>query len=162
MQDAQGSAELAGDFCEELPFIQGVILARAVAADEGAVQVAEHQHGEDAAIVPHEDVNARLKEGIQTAVLSADAEALSAEASIVTAEAKGESWLQRNWRPLTMLVFVSIITNNYVIAPYAQALLEASVSLPTPPDLWALIKIGLGGYVVGRLAEKCVKAWQVR
>ena len=51
---------------------------------------------------------------------------------------------------------------NYIVAPYAQALLGASVSLPTPPDLWALIKIGLGGYVVGCSAEKCVKAWQVR
>jgi hypothetical protein len=34
------------------------------------------------------------------------------------------------------------------------------VSLPTPPDLWALIKLGLGGYVVGRSAEKCVTAWK--
>jgi hypothetical protein len=58
-----------------------------------------------------------------------------------------------------MMVFVFIVANNYIIAP-AQALSGASVSLPTPPDLWALIKIGLGGYVVGRSAEKCVAAWK--
>lgn len=53
-----------------------------------------------------------------------------------------------------------IVANNYLIAPDAQALFDRSVSLPTPPDLWALIKIGLGGYVMGRSAEKCVAAWK--
>jgi hypothetical protein len=110
--------------------------------------------------IPDQDLGAKLKASIQTALLSADAEALQSQAGIVTAEAKGESWLQRNWRPVTMMVFVFIVANNYIIAPYAQAISGASVSLPTPPDLWALIKIGLGGYVVGRSAEKCVAAWK--
>lgn len=110
--------------------------------------------------VPDQDLSAKLKASIQTAVLSADVSTLEAQAGIITAEAKGESWLQRNWRPVTMMVFVFIVANNYVIAPYAQALFDRSVSLPTPPDLWALIKIGLGGYVVGRSAEKCVTAWK--
>ena len=110
--------------------------------------------------VPDQDLGARLKASIQTAVLSADVSALEAQAGIIGAEAKGESWLQRNWRPVTMMVFVFIVANNYVIAPYAQAIFDRSVSLPTPPDLWALIKIGLGGYVVGRSAEKCVAAWR--
>lgn len=112
--------------------------------------------------IPDQDLNARLKAGIQSAVLSADAEALQAQAGIVTAEAKGESWLQRNWRPLTMMVFVSIVFNNYILAPYLQALTGWSVALVTPPDLWALNKLGLGGYVVGRSAEKCVGAWKGR
>jgi hypothetical protein len=110
--------------------------------------------------IPDQDLGAKLKASIQTAVLSADAQALQEQAGIVTAEAKGESWLQRNWRPLTMMVFVAIVVNNYIVAPYAQAIFDCSVSLPTPPDLWALIKIGLGGYVVGRSAEKCVAAWK--
>jgi hypothetical protein len=110
--------------------------------------------------VPDQDLNATLKASIQAAVLSADASALEAQAGIVGAEARGESWLQRNWRPMTMLVFVFIVANNYVIAPYAQAIFNRSVALPPPPDLWALIKIGLGGYVVGRSAEKCVAVWK--
>jgi hypothetical protein len=61
---------------------------------------------------------------------------------------------------MTMLVFVFIVANNYILAPYLQAMFGWSVSLQTPPDLWALIKIGLGGYVVGRSAEKCVSAWK--
>jgi len=105
--------------------------------------------------------NARLKASIQTAVLSADAEALQEQAGIITAEAKGESWLQRNWRPMTMLIFVGIVANNYIIAPYVGLFAPGyKLILDTPPDLWALIKIGLGGYVVGRSAEKCVAAWK--
>jgi hypothetical protein len=110
--------------------------------------------------VPDQDLGAKLKAGIQAAVLSADVSALEAQAAVVTAEARGESWLQRNWRPLTMMVFVAIVFNNYLLAPYLQAMFGWSVSLATPPDLWALIKIGLGGYVVGRSAEKCVAAWK--
>jgi hypothetical protein len=110
--------------------------------------------------IPDQDLNARLKASIQTAVLTADSNALQAQAGIITAEAKGESGLQRNWRPLTMMVFVFIVFNNYILAPYLQAMFSWSVSLQTPPDLWALIKIGLGGYVVGRSAEKCVAAWK--
>jgi hypothetical protein len=111
--------------------------------------------------VSDQDLNAKLKAGIQTAVLSADAAALHAQAGIIMAEAKGESWLQRNWRPLTMLIFVSIVLNNYILAPYIGLFAPSyKLVLDTPPDLWALIKLGLGGYVVGRSAEKCVAAWK--
>ena len=34
------------------------------------------------------------------------------------------------------------------------------VMLDIPPDMWDLLKIGLGGYVVGRSAEKGAKAWK--
>ena len=110
--------------------------------------------------VPDQDLGAKLKASIQAAVLSADTSALETQAGVVTAEAKGESWLQRNWRPLTMMVFVAIVVNNYLLAPYMQAIFSWSVSLDTPPDLWALIKLGLGGYVMGRSAEKCITAWK--
>lgn len=110
--------------------------------------------------IPDKDLAAKLKGDIQLAVLNTDADALKEQAGIVTAEAQGESWLQRNWRPLTMLVFVFVVFNNYILAPYL-ALFNAgwSLKLDTPPDLWALIKIGMGGYIVGRSGEKIMKAY---
>ncbi|MCS7280543.1 MAG: hypothetical protein NZ583_02795 [Desulfobacterota bacterium] len=33
-------------------------------------------------------------------------------------------------------------------------------SLEIPPDMWTLLEIGIGGYVVGRSAEKIVKTWK--
>jgi len=53
-----------------------------------------------------------------------------------------------------MLVFVAIIANNYLLYPYLALFWTKAPMLELPPDLWALLKIGLGGYTVGRSAEK--------
>jgi len=76
---------------------------------------------------------------------------LESQKEIIIAEATGHSWLQRNWRPITMLVFVYIIAHNYIIAP-----LFSLKFLPIPPDMWALLKLGIGGYIIGRSAEKTI------
>ena len=83
-----------------------------------------------------------------------------AQASVITAEAKGESWLQRNWRPMTMLVFVFIIFNNYILYPYLKLIFNAGVMLETPDQLWQLLKLGISGYIVGRSVEKGIKYWK--
>jgi hypothetical protein len=36
-------------------------------------------------------------------------ELLKAKASIIMAEAQGQSWIQRNWRPITMLTFLVLV-----------------------------------------------------
>ena len=59
-----------------------------------------------------------------------------------------------------MLVFVVIIANNYIIYPYLSLFWPEAPTLEIPPDMWGLLKIGLGGYVVGRSAEKAVTAWK--
>lgn len=110
--------------------------------------------------IPDKDLAANLNAQISALIINADTTALQAQSANIQAEAKGESWLQRNWRPITMMVFVSIVANNYLIAPYIGLFAPSyKLILETPPDLWALIKIGLGGYVVGRSGEKMVKAW---
>lgn len=110
--------------------------------------------------IPDKDLAANLNAQISALIINADTSALQAQSQNIQAEAKGESWLQRNWRPITMMVFVSIVANNYLIAPYIGLFAPSyKLILDTPPDLWALIKIGLGGYVVGRSGEKMVKAW---
>tara|TARA_B110000116_G_scaffold269238_1_gene284786 strand:- start:564 stop:968 length:405 start_codon:yes stop_codon:yes gene_type:complete len=81
---------------------------------------------------------------------------LQASAGIVTAEANSDHWLAANWRPITMLTFVFIIANNYILYPYLSLFFEEAPKLVIPPDMWALLKIGLGGYVVGRSVEKAV------
>lgn len=83
---------------------------------------------------------------------------LETQGKIITAEANSEHWLVSAWRPITMLTFVFIVASNYIIAPYASALF--SVTIPTlalTPEIWELIKLGLGGYVIGRSAEKVAK-----
>jgi len=80
--------------------------------------------------------------------------------NIIIAEAQGGSWLQRNWRPVTMLVFVAIIANNYILFPYVQLFGGPAVKLEIPPDMWGLLKLGIGGYIIGRSAEKGIDRWK--
>jgi hypothetical protein len=81
-----------------------------------------------------------------------------AQAKVIIAEAQGESWLQRNWRPILMLTIVFIVANNYVIAPYISLFGYKSLALELPETMWNLMNIGVGGYVVGRSGEKIATA----
>jgi hypothetical protein len=85
---------------------------------------------------------------------------LKGAVDIILAEARGESWLQRNWRPLLMLTCIAIIANNYVLYPYVKAIFGWGVALDLPESLWELLKIGVGGYVVGRSLEKGLDVWK--
>ena len=77
----------------------------------------------------------------------------------IIAETKGESWLQRNWRPITMLSFVTIIVNNYIIYPYLKLFWHDAPLMEIPTDMWGLLKIGIGGYIVSRGGEKMMRMW---
>jgi hypothetical protein len=81
---------------------------------------------------------------ITTQVINLEAKLLQAQSSIIVAEAKSQSWIARNWRPITMLTFLVLIICD------AFGLTEFRLS----EQAWDLLKIGIGGYVVGRSAEK--------
>lgn len=77
--------------------------------------------------------------------------------NIIIAETKSQSWLARNWRPILMLTIIAIIANNYVLFPYLNLFTSKVTMLVLPDHLWALLKIGVGGYIVGRSAEQVAK-----
>ena len=85
---------------------------------------------------------------------------LESAMNIIVAEAKSEHWIVASWRPLTMLTFTGIVANNYILYPYLSLFWSAAPALVLPPEMWGLLKIGLGGYVVGRSVEKTTKAWR--
>lgn len=78
-----------------------------------------------------------------------DAQFAAEQSKVVVAEVQSQSWLARNWRPILMLTFTYIIAHNYVIAPLFHV-----PSATIPVDMWDLLKIGMGGYIIGRSAEK--------
>jgi len=108
-------------------------------------------------LVPDKDLAAKIKAGIAQSVEDNAAKLDLAGTSIIKAEAAGESWLQRNWRPILMLTIVSIIFNNYVLAPYLSLFTDKVTILDLPGGLWALLNVGVGGYVAGRSGEKIAK-----
>lgn len=87
-----------------------------------------------------------LQSALYIKVMDYEGKMLDAKASIVNAEATGQSWLQRNWRPITMLTFLLMVVCDVF----------GLLTFRLPPQAWTLLQIGLGGYVVGRSAEKIV------
>ncbi len=96
----------------------------------------------------HELKRIELQQALQAAVLERSSEIERAAAEVVKSEAQGQSWLQRTWRPITMLTFVALIVARW-LGWSAPNLGEAEVL-----KLWDIVEIGLGGYVIGRSAEK--------
>jgi hypothetical protein len=87
-----------------------------------------------------------LQVGLASNALEHEFKNLEAQKAIIVAEAAGESWLQRSWRPITMLSFLALIAADFF----------GFLVRPLPPEAWALLQLGLGGYVIGRSAEKVI------
>jgi hypothetical protein len=87
-----------------------------------------------------------LQASFLEAALEHEAKALERKSEIVLAEARGESWLQRSWRPVTMLVFLGLVVFDQF--GWLQFRLAS--------EAWTLLQLGIGGYVVGRSVEKTV------
>ena len=103
-----------------------------------------------------------VQENLVENMLEFEKDVLEIQGSIIGAEIKGESWLQRNWRPLFMCLFGFIVAWNYVLDPIGTWVSgwfggPAVPHLELPPQMWTLLITGIGGYIAGRSAEKIVK-----
>ncbi len=86
---------------------------------------------------------------IEGACIDYESKLLESRSKIIETESKGESWLQRNWRPMLMCISMFIVFNNYVLVPYFN------LPVTTLDDhIWTLMDLGVGGYVAGRSLEK--------
>lgn len=79
---------------------------------------------------------------------------LETAANVIMSEANSESWITRSWRPITMLTFVALIAAHWM------GFTAENLSPKEIDNLMELVKIGLGGYVVSRGAEKAIKEWK--
>ncbi len=105
-------------------------------------------------LFPDQVARDKAKVELLTMQANGELEELKVRMSAIVAEAQSDSWLAANWRPITMLSFVFIIFNNWVLYPYFKAFGLPVIYLEVPVNVWDIIEIGLGGYVVGRSGEK--------
>jgi len=89
----------------------------------------------------------KIENGMAEKVLGYELELMKAQASVINTEAQGDSWLQKSWRPIVMLTFLALV----VLDSFGW------LANPLANEAWLLLQIGLGGYVIGRSAEKAVK-----
>ena len=86
----------------------------------------------------------RIQSDVQIKLLDYEKQMVIAKSSAITAEANGQSWLQRNWRPITMLTFLALVVcDSFGLLAFRLA-----------DQAWTLLQIGMGGYVIGRSCEK--------
>ncbi len=90
----------------------------------------------------------KLETAFAGKLLDYETKLMEAQSSMLGKEAMGHSWLQRNWRPITMLTFLTLVVCD------SLGLLRSDLR----PEAWTLLQIGLGGYVIGRSAEKVLPA----
>jgi hypothetical protein len=86
---------------------------------------------------------------IEGACIDYESKLLESKTTIIESEAKGESWLQRNWRPMLMCICMFVVFNNYVLVPYFNLRVTT-----LDEHIWTLMDLGVGGYVAGRSLEK--------
>ena len=111
--------------------------------------------------VPDKDLQEKLKAQLQTQLLQSHTQELTAAAKIIEAEAKA-GWFASSWRPLLMYVLIFILVWNYVIGPVIKVFTGAIISFELPGDVWTLLNVGLGGYVIGRSAESVARTMASR
>lgn len=101
-----------------------------------------HTSEEEKLLIKSEVV--KLQNTITESLIGYESQLLESKSKIITAEAQGQSWIQRNWRPITMLTFLGLVVfDAFGVLPFRLA-----------EDAWTLLQLGLTGYVVGRSVEK--------
>jgi len=100
-----------------------------------------------------------IRAEVEKQVLSTIADVTRTQGDVIMAEMKGESPLQRLWRPITALLFVWIV----FWFGFLQPLFVGWFGLPPLRvgdtlllQIIDLVKLCLGGYIGGRTLEKIV------
>lgn len=116
---------------------------------EPAVKLVDELHTSDEEKLALQSQIKAVENELLGKVIEYERQLLESKTAIITAEATGQSWLQRNWRPITMLVFLALVVMD------SFGWLANSLA----PQAWTLLQIGLGGYVAGRSAEKMTQQY---
>ncbi len=103
-------------------------------------------------VVTSDEEKMKAKNELSEIVFNALDQLYDNQKSIVELEAKG-NWLQRSWRPILMLSFGFIVIYAYFIEP-AFVDTDKPIADTLNDNFWGLLKIGMGGYIIGRSAEK--------
>ena len=107
--------------------------------------------------IPDPDKKAEAENKVRLALLENTKQIEASASQIILAEAKSESWIASSWRPILMFNITLIVSVNYLIFPLIEVATGSKLMIPLPDELWTLLTVGVGGYVVGRHGEKVAK-----
>lgn len=101
-------------------------------------------------VIPDPKAQADAKVKLMELAQKGEFAEMNARADIIKAEAASESWLAQSWRPILMLTFGALIVARWM------GFAAPGISDTEIIKLWDIVELGLGGYVIGRTAEKIV------
>lgn len=104
-------------------------------------------------VIPDQVAREQAKLKIMELSQAGELKEIDAAMAVIVAEASGKG-ITAKWRPYTMMVFVAIIANNYILYPYLSLFWDAAPALAIPDDMWQLLRVGIGGYIGSRGVEK--------
>lgn len=104
--------------------------------------------------IPDPDKKVDAENKVRLALLENSKQIEASASSIILAEAKSESWIASSWRPILMMNITAIVSVNFLVFPLVEVFTGTKLSIPLPPELWTLLTVGVGGYTIGRSAEK--------
>ena len=104
--------------------------------------------------IPDKAQAEELKAKITLAAMKADNAELKAATDIILAEANSESWLARNWRPITALSFVGCVVAHWL------GFTPENLSPESVDGVLDIILAMVSGYTLSRGAEKIVKTYK--
>jgi hypothetical protein len=116
---------------------------------EPAVKLIDEIHTSDEEKLKLQSEIKAVENELLAKVIDYESQLLANKTEIITAEATGQSWMQRNWRPITMLTFLALVVCDSF----------GWLANPLASEAWTLLQIGLGGYVAGRSAEKMTQQY---
>lgn len=111
-----------------------------------AAELIDNLHTSDEERLELQKQMMKIQTDLHARLLEYETKLMEARSSIITAEANSQSWIARNWRPITMLTFLVLVVLSSL----------GAFGVNMHEEFWAILKIGLGGYVIGRSAEKIV------
>lgn len=100
----------------------------------------------------------QFKTELYKALLLAFTQLWATQADVIKAEIQSDSWLTRSWRPITAtgIAFVLVAWYGFLVPIFVNWLgfPPLTVGDTLLEWLYTLLTMALGGYVVGRTAEK--------
>ena len=96
-----------------------------------------------------------IERNYQLEAMKLDVQLAAAQADVIKTEAQSQSWLTRNWRPITMLSFVFFVGVIIFTGGYVNGReIDKSFVL----YILEIIKYGISAYAIGRSGEKIAPA----
>lgn len=117
-------------------------------------------------VIPDPNKRMEVELEMNKALIASQGQIYESMKDVMVADAQSESWMTRNARPATVFWSLGTIswvvisgtidglTGTHILQPTIQALKQV------PSDLWNVVLVGIGGYILAKGGVDAVKAYK--